>query len=485
MTLRRRLTRGIGLMIAGVLLLGMAAVVGVRGLHQDFGVALRANEQTREIYSIGAHVAAARSYTKEIGTGQALIEMQAALAGFDIAQNSQWMDGTTDAAADLHASLLTATDALRQGNGGDSLLNETYASLANLAAATRHIITERQAAADQRHRIVLTSVIALSGVIAAIAIVVAIRLYKSVLGPLLRLQESVKKVAAGNLDERLPVDGDEELATLAGEFNRMAGELKSVHDDLERRIEMKSRELVRSERLASVGYLAAGVAHEINNPLGIIAGYGERSLQRLDRDRGDETIGYVRKAITVMCNESFRCKEITDRLLLLSRPGDNAKRRVTVAELANEVVASVGALKRFADRRIVMESPRDEELCIFANEGELRQVILNLVINALEAVAPETGEVRVSAIREKDDVVVTVRDNGRGMTSETAARVFEPFFTEKRGERAGTGLGLSVAHAIVSEHGGRMSAFSDGPGRGSCFTVRLPVAEEVCHAGDR
>ncbi len=159
--------------------------------------------------------------------------------------------------------------------------------------------------------------IALSGVIAAIAIVVAIRLYKSVLGPLLRLQESVKKVAAGNLDERLPVDGDEELATLAGEFNRMAGELKSVHDDLERRIEMKSRELVRSERLASVGYLAAGVAHEINNPLGIIAGYGERSLQRLDRDRGDETIGYVRKAITVMCNESFRCKEITDRLLLL------------------------------------------------------------------------------------------------------------------------------------------------------------------------
>jgi signal transduction histidine kinase len=409
-------------MMAGVVLLAVTAVVGVRGLHQDFGVALRANEQTRRIYTVGAHVAAAKSFLEHQMQGSAQAELREAVGFFDLFDQSSgfsWVAGTQGDAQKVREAIEKAIGEIGPGSDG-SVLNGAYGSLTNFSTATRRAIDEVQRAADERHRVVLGVVILLSGVITGLAGWMGLRLYRGVVLP------------------------------------------------LEKRIEEKSRELVQSERLASVGYLAAGVAHEINNPLGIIAGYGERALQKLSRDQGGETVEYVKKAVGVMCEESFRCKEITDRLLMLARPGESARRVILLGDLAREVIGVVSALPRFAGRKVVLEG--EEGCAVVGNEGEIRQVILNLVVNALEA---SDGEVRVTVGREEADVVLCVEDEGQGMTAETMGRVFEPFFTMKRGERPGTGLGLSVAHAIVKDHKGRIEAYSEGVDRGSRFVVRM------------
>jgi signal transduction histidine kinase len=146
-------------------------------------------------------------------------------------------------------------------------------------------------------------------------------------------------------------------------------------------------------------------------------------------------------------------------------------------KLTHEVVSSLGGLHRFADRRITIQTESDPT--VFASEGEMKQVIMNLLVNALEATTPLSGQVHVAIVRGEHSLELSVSDNGRGMSSETRLQVFEPFFTHKRSDRPGTGLGLSVAHAIVSDHGGTIEAHSDGIAMGSRFVVRLPISQEV------
>src|SRR4029077_3174337 len=130
--------------------------------------------------------------------------------------------------------------------------------------------------------------------------------------PLRTLGQAVRAVAAGRFGSPIDEAGDREFALLARDFNRMATDLEELYRHLEQKVQIKSRELVRSERLASVGFLAAGVAHEIHNPLGIITGYGERALRQLEQQPESPEVRNAIKAITVMCEEAFRCKQITD-----------------------------------------------------------------------------------------------------------------------------------------------------------------------------
>lgn len=144
--------------------------------------------------------------------------------------------------------------------------------------------------------------------------------------------------------------------------------------------------------------------------------------------------------------------------------------------LAREVAALVGEMGQFAGKEVVVEGG-GEHLVVTGNEGELRQVVLNLLVNALEAAPPAGGRAVVRVREREGGVEMAVEDNGVGMTEETIARVFEPFYTEKRGgERTpGTGLGLSVAHAIARGHGGTLTAASAGVNKGSTFVLRLPM----------
>jgi two-component system NtrC family sensor kinase len=332
-----------------------------------------------------------------------------------------------------------------------------------------------QSAADRRQQSARTAIALLDSGVILIGLLIGAWQYRRVVDPIRQLGDGVRAFTAGELDRRIAMKGDAEFVALATDFNKMAQELSSLYRDLEAKVATKSRQLVRSEQLASVGYLAASVAHEINNPLGIIAGYSERAMQRLSEDAGESTLSQTQSALRVICEEAFRCKQITDRLLSLARPTSDQRAVVSLADITETVVATLCGLNTDQGRKMTLVVDRDPALTVSANEAEMKQLLLNLLINSIEAVEAERGEVLVNIGRAGNEVILSIRDNGQGMTTETLSRIFQPFYSEKRGPRRGTGLGLLIAQTIATEHGGTLEAQSDGLGAGSTFTLKLPA----------
>jgi two-component system NtrC family sensor kinase len=302
--------------------------------------------------------------------------------------------------------------------------------------------------------------------------------YRDLIRPLRQLREGVRRIAEGDFKERLPLAGAAEFSQLAANVNGMAEEIDSLQADLECRALARSRELIRSERLTSVGFLAAGVAHEINNPLNIITGYAELSLRQTQRLSDPKALANIREALEIIREEGFRCKTITEKLLLLTNTDARSRQAVSLARLAQDVVAMVQGLTQYEGRQVRLALGGGHPLTVWGDENELRQVVLNLVVNALEAVPPGTGQVVLAGVRRSQWVELSVTDNGRGMTHQVIEHAFEPFFSNRGpGDDRGTGLGLTIAHAIMEAHGGRITAESDGPASGSRFTLHLPAYE--------
>lgn len=477
-------------MITALLLVSGASLWGLNGLHQDFGSALAGYQSLRQLYEVTAHVATARTLltAEPPGSSAALNELRIAQTKYEVFAVPP-LAGSTPAdqrqlAAAIAASLKEAERQMRAAESGEmpfdqqalvSAANRVFNQVADLAAAIRSSIARQQDAARQRKQTTLMALAILAGSIVALAVVLGVRQYRLVMKPLRQLTDGVRRIAAGKFTQRLPSAGDTEFVELAHDFNQMAEELDGLYRDLEQKVAVKSRELVRSERLASVGFLAAGVAHEINNPLGIITGHAEISLRQLEKAGQQPAATEAAKALRIICEEAFRCKEIIRKLLSLAQPSDDNRRRVSMGQITDNVVSMLSGLSQYQDRQIVaLIEPGD--LDVVANEGEMKQVLLNLAINALEAVQPSVGKVSIVVGRRNGSVQVSVEDNGRGMSPPTLERAFEPFFTERRGSRQGLGLGLSITHAIVESHGGQIAAHSDGPGRGSRFVIRLPAA---------
>jgi signal transduction histidine kinase len=383
----------------------------------------------------------------------------------------------------------TAAGALPPVPDNGTLASTVDAALWDMEALVRgctaYIRTKQDEASAK-----LTRAALLIGGLCTVAVLAALLVtasqYRSVMAPLHRLRRGVRGVAAARFSERLDAAGSREFSELSEEFNRMAAELEGFYRQLEEKVRAKSRELVRSERLASVGFLAAGVAHEINNPLNIITGYAELTLKKLralddDPAAPDDARDAARDAarsLQIIRDEAFRCKETTEKLLSLARGGKDVREPLNLASMAAEVAAMTRGLKNYRDRKVAINFRDDADaMQVVANASEMKQVLLNLTVNALEAVAPGSGEVVIDGRRDEEWVEVSVSDNGRGIAPESLPHVFEPFFTDKRGAgEPGTGLGLSITHAIVEGHGGRIEAYSAGCGRGSRFTFRLPAA---------
>lgn len=336
--------------------------------------------------------------------------------------------------------------------------------------------------------------LSLTVVLGVVATVTAGRQYQSVIAPLSRLGRGVREIAAGRFTSRLEPERDEEFAALVREFNRMAQELDDFYHRLDDQVRRQSAELARAERLASVGFLAAGVAHEINNPLAIISGHAELALRKLARTNAieNEKADLV-EMLDIVRDESMRCKTITTRLLELAADRPTARQQIDLESLVRQCVDWMRQQRRSEgvqwEVRIEPTPPSaisgdgsDRGFEVTAIAEELRQVVMNLLNNAAEAVDPRTGRVEVVLSRDDDRSVVgcCVIDDGVGMSSDELDRVFEPFFSGKksRGER-GMGLGLSISHAIIAKLGGRLWASSEGRGRGSRFGIELPAAEET------
>jgi signal transduction histidine kinase len=280
-----------------------------------------------------------------------------------------------------------------------------------------------------------------------VAVAVSVFVGRSIAAPVARLEAGAARIAAGDLDTRIEVRGAPELEELAGRFNEMTGALRE-----------HQRRLVESEKLAGIGRLAAGVAHEINNPLGVILGYA-----RLLRKKCD---GSTAADLAVIEDETLRAKEIVDGLLDLSRPLPAAAGEVDLRALSDDVVSRLGEAKLLDGVAVRVDGAARAP----GHPEKLRQVLVNLVRNAAEA-AGSGGTVEVRLAERDGAAEVSVEDSGGGIPDAQRDRLFEPFFTTKP---RGTGLGLAVSRAIARAHGGDLAAGAARAG-GARFALRLPL----------
>jgi two-component system, NtrC family, sensor kinase len=312
-------------------------------------------------------------------------------------------------------------------------------------------------------------------------------LYVWVVAPLRILIDGSRRIAQqDDFDHRIYLRSRDEMAELAAALNQMTSRFQQITSELDAQVQQRTQEVVRGEQLASVGFLAAGVAHEINNPLASIAWCAESLESRLHETLHGDTesltaeqqaeIEILRKYLRRIQDEAFRCKGITERLLDFSRLGDVPRQNTNLAELIQGVIDMVKHLGKYRNKHI--EFDEAEHVIAAVNVQELKQVVLNLVTNSLDSLDPG-GTVWVTLKRAGQFAELVVRDNGCGMNDEVLRHLFEPFFTRRR-DGSGTGLGLSITYRIITDHGGTIEPASDGPGKGSRMRVLLPlVARDV------
>jgi len=336
----------------------------------------------------------------------------------------------------------------------------------------------------------------LVGAIAVFTAFGATVLRGTVVTPLQRLVSGVRAVGGGSLDARVPEVGVRETAEVARAFNQMAEALSSRTEALEkavadlresnRSLRTARDGLDRAERLAAVGRLASGVAHEVGNPMGALLAF----LDLVKREPGLSDAG--RALVDKAAGQGERVRLILRELLDFSRPARGEPEALDLARLAEETVDLVRAQRRYAGVTLDVEAAPETPLA-FADRGGVSQVLLNLVMNAADAVRAQGGgrvHVRVGAAAEHtragepasaaaerrrfDAVELRVEDDGPGIAAEDRERIFDPFFTTKDpGE--GTGLGLSNALRIAEQLGGRLDLDPE-VARGAAFVLRLPVA---------
>jgi signal transduction histidine kinase len=288
--------------------------------------------------------------------------------------------------------------------------------------------------------------------------------------PLVALVDAAESLAAEQ-GVQLEVPDDPELAELVHAFNHMSERLEQrraenqrLIGELEERVEQKTREVLRADRLATLGGIAAGFAHEIGNSLNVIRGYTSVILRELPDEHAN------RADCEAVKREVLRAAGLIERFLVFARARTVHPHEQPLEPVLRDAVEVVGPLAAQAGVERTVEIEPDLP-AVVADAELLRQAFLNLCVNAIQAM-PGGGGLAVRARRDGQGVVAEFADTGPGMDAETAARVFEPFFTTKA---TGTGLGLAIVRQAAEAHGGSVEVES-APGRGSTFRVRLPAA---------
>jgi signal transduction histidine kinase len=311
-------------------------------------------------------------------------------------------------------------------------------------------------------------------VCATIVLVVFVVTRRSLSRPIRELLAGAEAIGKGNLEYRVAVrPRDREFARLGAAFNRMADSLleqrRSAARAAEERLALE-RELRHTERLALAGRLAAGVAHELGAPLNVIDG---RAAQLLERPEPPPEM--LQRNLSIVRAQARRITGLVRQLLDLARPHEIHRRPLEIAPLVANAVELLEADARYAGVRV--EVAVDEHLAVVGDRDLLSQVLLNVFLNAVQAM-PCGGRLRISSVADagaEDGVrfaALRVSDTGTGIAPDDLALIFEPFYTTKE-VGSGTGLGLAVSRRIVEQHGGRLEA-ENNPDGGATFTVFLP-----------
>ena len=338
-----------------------------------------------------------------------------------------------------------------------------------------------------------TSTLGIAGVSLAFIVIasllVGFLVHRLVYLPLRDLESGAQRLSTGNLDQPIPVRSSDEFGKLASSFNAMTDALRNSREELresartlEQKVEKRTRELrraqaetMRGEKLASVGLLASGVAHELNNPLTGILTFSHLLREKMPDKSPDA------EDMDLVIRETKRCAAIIKRLLDFAREKQPEKKFTDLNQIITDTVRIVEKPAHLRDIEIVLDLDRSLPP-IWIDADQIKQVIMNMVVNAQHAVE-EKGNItirtrraldpRVSAAEAKPMVAISIIDTGCGISEKNLRRIFDPFFTSKDVGR-GTGLGLSVSHGIVEAHGGLIEVESK-VGEGSTFRVFLPL----------
>jgi two-component system NtrC family sensor kinase len=305
-----------------------------------------------------------------------------------------------------------------------------------------------------------------------------------VVRPLGRLVQGTRRVSAGDLSQRVAVQGTGELGVLQASFNEMGTALEATRAErdallagLERQVkertealERAQERLIQTEKLSSLGRLSASIAHEINNPLAGILTTAKLLIRTMGDRADDPKAAWIVKQLGLVQRETERCTAIVRNLLGFARERPLTLTDADVNLALDEALFLVH--NQIALQNIVLERELGPVPPVRADFGQLRQAFANIIINACDAM-PKGGRLRVrsQAVAEDHVMEVTIADTGVGIQREQLSKVLDPFFTTKE---KGTGLGLSVVYGVVERHGGRLSIDSE-PGAGTTVTIRLPL----------
>jgi signal transduction histidine kinase len=297
---------------------------------------------------------------------------------------------------------------------------------------------------------------------AVVALLISHRLTK----PLEQLALGAERIGQGDFDTRVHAESSDEIGALAVAFNRMASGLQ----EREHALIQAQRALVHSAKMAAFGQLGAGIAHEVNNPLAGILGHAQLAIRRLGPENP------AKASLDLIAQETRRCSDIIKNLLRFARQDTPQFQPVNANEAVGAALSIVDHQLSLHGIRIVRELGESLPQ-VNGDINQLQQVLVNLAINAQQAMAGLRGELSVRTRAVGGQVLIELQDSGPGISPELQKKIFEPFFTTKAAGQ-GTGLGLSVSYGIIESHGGRIEVRSS-PGHGATFVISLPVAAAV------
>jgi two-component system NtrC family sensor kinase len=303
--------------------------------------------------------------------------------------------------------------------------------------------------------------------------------------PIGEMVSATRNIIAGRFDQEVRANSPGEIALLAESFNAMLKSLRQMKGDLEEwgrtleeKVKQRTEELVamqarvaQSERLASLGMLAAGVAHEVNNPLGGILALTGLTVEDMPKDDPN------RENLVEVIRQTERCRDIVKGLLEFSRQSKGNREPIDLNRVLEDTLSLVGKQALFFNINVVCQF-EPELPPVVADRSQIQQVFINILMNAVQAMN-ERGTITIVTRHHSSDhsAEVAISDTGQGVPPEQIDRIFDPFFTTKESGH-GTGLGLSIAYGIVTTHGGNISVQSE-VGKGSTFSIRMPAEPQV------
>jgi signal transduction histidine kinase len=353
---------------------------------------------------------------------------------------------------------------------GKSDRDKLRATALHIQSFTRDLSQKERANLAATVNMSITLLITALLLVIAIGLIINLKLGTSIATPIRALEKLTQKIARDDFPEQIEVAGQDELSSLEASFVFMEDKLKRAMTSLEAavyKLQEKQARLVEAEKLASMGKMAAGIAHEINNPLTSVLTFSNLMLEQCPPDdpRHDK--------LALMVRETNRARTIVRQLLNFGREIVINPVNLNVNQPVKEITDSLIAQEAFEGMELELKLGEKLPL-VHADPAQIGQVIMNMLLNAIHAVTPP-GRIVVSTQKDGRNVDIVFSDTGAGIPEENIHKIFDPFFTTKDASK-GSGLGLAVSYGIVKKHGGEILVTSS-VGKGTTFTVRLPVYE--------